>query len=149
MKKATSLWLTISGSSGRARTYNNPVGKTFTMTFLLPDRKKKNIVRPAKPTQRNPILQARQWQNMIHENNLRPADLAKELGISRARVTQVLSFLSLPKDISDTIANLGEDTPLGMISGKKILSLLKLPEDKQREAILRALELKQTRKSLV
>jgi DNA-binding MarR family transcriptional regulator len=44
------------------------------------------------------IEQARQWQSLIGTNGIETrADLAKYLGISRARVTQVLRRLSVFK----------------------------------------------------
>lgn len=41
-------------------------------------------------------------------NNLTRAELARKLGISRARVTQVLNLLKLPEDLKDEIERMGD-----------------------------------------
>ncbi|MCK5036233.1 MAG: helix-turn-helix domain-containing protein [Candidatus Sabulitectum sp.] len=42
-------------------------------------------------------------------NNLTRADLARKLGISRARVTQFLNLLRLPKELKDEIEEMGDN----------------------------------------
>ena len=46
---------------------------------------------PEAPKQyRNPILLAQEWQRLVTELGASRADLARQLGVSRARITQVL-----------------------------------------------------------
>ena len=42
---------------------------------------------------RNPVCRAEEFQKRMQEQGLSRADLARELGVSRARVTQVLNLL--------------------------------------------------------
>ena len=57
----------------------------------------------------NPITQAMDYKRMMKEENLSQIELARELGISRVRVTQYLYLLKLPKTQWDHI----------MLNGKK------------------------------
>lgn len=53
------------------------------------------------------------------------ADLARYLGVSRAKVTQVLSLLKLAPEIQDFIANLDEtDKQLQILSERRLRSLV-------------------------
>ena len=51
----------------------------------------------------NPIAQAMDYRRMMKEGNLTQIELARELGISRVRVTQYLNLLKLPKAQLDHI----------------------------------------------
>jgi ParB/RepB/Spo0J family partition protein len=46
----------------------------------------------------NPIEKAMEYARMIEEENLSQNGLAKKLGISRVRVTQILNLLKLPDE---------------------------------------------------
>ena len=41
-------------------------------------------------------------------NDLNKADLARKLGISRARVTQMLNLLKLPEDLTREVEEMGD-----------------------------------------
>ncbi|MCK5036684.1 MAG: hypothetical protein KAS73_12395 [Candidatus Sabulitectum sp.] len=41
-------------------------------------------------------------------NNLTKADLARKLGISRARVTQMLNLLKLPEELAEEVEGMGD-----------------------------------------
>ncbi|MCK5015355.1 MAG: helix-turn-helix domain-containing protein [Candidatus Omnitrophica bacterium] len=56
----------------------------------------------------NPITQAMDYKRMMKEENLSQIELARELGISRVRVTQYLNLLKLPKARLDHIMRNGE-----------------------------------------
>ena len=61
---------------------------------------------------RNPIALAREWQALLADGTVSSrAELARTLGISRARVTQVLDLLNLPARELDTIAAIGDPMP--------------------------------------
>lgn len=57
---------------------------------------------------RNPIIQAKEMSLEIELNNLSKADLARKLGISRARVTQMLNLLQLPEELKEEIEGMGD-----------------------------------------
>ena len=63
---------------------------------------------------RNPVLVAREWAGLIESGQVRSAArLAADLGLSRARVTQVLNLLKLPLETLEPLERLGEWIPLG------------------------------------
>jgi len=58
---------------------------------------------------RNPIHLAREWQELITAGDLSTAaELSRKLGVSRARVTQVLNLLHLAPEVIDSIGDLGD-----------------------------------------
>lgn len=57
----------------------------------------------SKKTFRNPIIQAKEMKLEMELNDLSRADLARKLGISRARVTQILNLLKLPEELINEI----------------------------------------------
>ena len=66
---------------------------------------------------RNPIYLAREWQKDLSERKYRSrADLSRELGVSRARVTQVLNLLKLPEDIIDKVYAMGDPLPKPIVT---------------------------------
>ncbi len=66
---------------------------------------------------RNPIYLARQWQQDLAQGKYSSrADLSRKMGVSRARVTQVLNLLKLPKDILDKVYALGDPLPKPIVT---------------------------------
>ncbi len=58
---------------------------------------------------RNPIYLARQWQQDLAEGKYSSrADLSRKMGVSRARVTQILNLLKLPPEIIEKAITLGD-----------------------------------------
>jgi len=66
------------------------------------------IVRKPKRTYRNPIILAQEMALTMEYEELSKADLARRLGCSRARVTQLLNLLDLPKDLLLEIRSMGD-----------------------------------------
>jgi len=64
---------------------------------------------PRKPRipEEHPIDKAERFLSLMERNKWTQADLAKHLGISRARVTQVLNVLKIPKVEIDRMKNKG------------------------------------------
>jgi hypothetical protein len=53
---------------------------------------------------RNPIFLAREWQKGLLEGKYGSrSDLSQKLGVSRARVTQILNLLKLPAEMTHQI----------------------------------------------
>ena len=65
------------------------------------------------------------------------ADLARELGVSRARVTQVLNLLNLPKPVLDAIASLGDPLPSQLVTEHMLRGFIKLSPHEQRGTLLK------------
>lgn len=56
-----------------------------------------------KPKKPSPFDQAYEILELLDANGWNQADVAKHLGISRARVTQILNVLKIPKEEIDRI----------------------------------------------
>jgi hypothetical protein len=94
----------------------------------------------AKQPPRNPIVLAEEWQQRIVAGEVRSrAEFARELGISRARVTQALTLLSLAVDVKDEVRALGDPLMARSVSEKALRRLVSSTFDEQREAIRRLL----------
>jgi len=65
------------------------------------------------------------------------ADLARKLGASRARITQVLNLLYLAPEVVETIAALGDPLPRPFITERSLRLLWGLPSDEQIRAARR------------
>ena len=63
------------------------------------------------------------------------ADLARKLGVSRARVTQVLGLLALAPEVIDFVAGLWDPLPRPIVTEHMLRPLLKLPVEEQRRAL--------------
>jgi len=81
---------------------------------------------------RNPISLAQEWQEAITNGKYScPADLARHLGISRARATQVLRLLKLCPEVLDLVASLGDPLPSPVITERSLRPLVDLPPEEQ------------------
>lgn len=81
---------------------------------------------------RNPIALAREWQDALNLGmRLSRADLARKLGVTRARVTQVLALLDLAPEVVHAIKELGDPLSRPIVSERMLRPLLKLPIDRQ------------------
>jgi hypothetical protein len=63
------------------------------------------------------------------------ADVARRLGVSRARVTQVLGLLALAPAVVAAVAALGDPLPGPAVSERALRPLLGLPADEQERAL--------------
>ncbi|MBN1355364.1 MarR family transcriptional regulator [bacterium] len=57
---------------------------------------------------RNPLFLAQEWRKRMQERALSQSELAREMGVSRARVSQILNLLKLPEDVLVEVRNLGD-----------------------------------------
>jgi ParB-like chromosome segregation protein Spo0J len=60
------------------------------------------------------------------------ARLADRLGVSRARVTQLLALLDLDPAVLDAVASMGTSRPAIRVSERDLRSLQRLPSGQQR-----------------
>ncbi len=63
------------------------------------------------------------------------ADLARQLGVSRARVTQVLRLLDLTPEVLDTIVALGDPLLNPIVTERGLRSILKRSAEEQKRAL--------------
>ena len=113
------------------------IRRTFRAVFSLGS----DIWRHPTPTwrrrcRRNPILLAREWRDSLDRGRYRSAaELARTLGVSRARVSQVLRLLQLDEEILETISRIGELPCDRLVSERALRALLNLPALRQRERL--------------
>lgn len=69
-----------------------------------------------------------------------PADLARKLGVSRARVAQVMQVLRLDPEVLKAIVTLGDPLPTPLLTERRLRPLVPPEEQRRRvEAILAVL----------
>lgn len=61
-----------------------------------------------------------------------PANLARHLKVSRARVTQILNLLRLAPEVIERISSLGDPITSNVIAEKRLRPLLALSADQQK-----------------
>ena len=84
---------------------------------------------------RNPIALAQEWQRALDDGECTSrAALARKLGVTRARVTQVLGLLDLAPDVVHAIAALGDPLPRPIVSERMLRPLLTLTAREQKWA---------------
>jgi len=81
----------------------------------------------------NPIEKAKEFERQLKEENLTKNRLARKLGISRARITQLLNLLKLPQEKLDYILKYGQEKGITERSLRKEASHIIEPEENQNE----------------
>ncbi len=72
------------------------------------------------------IYLARQWQQDLSEGKYRSqADLSRNLGVSRARVTQVLNLLKLPREMIEKVCAMGDPLIKPIVTERSLRRILK------------------------
>jgi hypothetical protein len=79
---------------------------------------------------------AQEWQSMLGAGGcLSRADLARKLGVTRARVTQVLDLLGLAPDVVNFLLALGDPLRQPIVTERMLRPLLKLPAEEQKHVL--------------
>ncbi len=80
-----------------------------------------------KKTCRNPVLLALEWKKMLETGEYpSQTDLARKVGVSRARVNQILRLMKLPSDIQESIIRMGELSSPRQITERRLRGALSL-----------------------
>ncbi len=88
--------------------------------------------RSERPKQyRNPLVVAQEWHALMADGGLNQADLAHELKVSRARVTQVMKLLDLDPKVVATIVALGDRLSRRVITERALRPMVGTPVDQQ------------------
>ena len=131
------------GHDPRAPVYRagGPIGSpprsvlgTWTLSFKLPS----PLPRQPKSAgiHRNPVVLAKEMQAALESGNGdRPCDLAAELGLSRARVTQLLRLLRLAPSTIEAIERLGDRWETRIVGEHTLRGFVDLPEARQIQAV--------------
>ena len=99
-------------------------------------RQKKGGKRKPSRTYRNPIFLAREWKKALETAKYpSQAALARELGVSRVRVTQILRLLKLSPEVLEKIAELGDPLISLIMTERKLRLLVNLARAEQRQRI--------------
>ena len=92
-------------------------------------------------TYRNPIALAREWQVIIDGGEVASrAELSRRLGVSRARITQVLQLLTLSPSVIDAIVQLGDPLSEQIVSERSLRQVVRMDHRQQGQWLNRALE---------
>jgi hypothetical protein len=82
------------------------------------------------------MILAQDWQQALaNKSHVSPATLARQLGVSRARVTQVLRLLRLTPKVRKTIAALGDPLPVPIVTERRLRPMINLPAHEQLQEI--------------
>lgn len=93
--------------------------------------------RPQPKLYRNPVVLAQEWQRRIDSGNVRcRAELARQLGFSRAYITQVLRLLRMASQAREAILALGDPVKGRLVGTHTLRSLTRPPAKEQERRIL-------------
>jgi hypothetical protein len=112
--------------------------RTFRATFRYPIADKGQRSKKRKPPRfyRNPLPLAQAWQKALERGDYSSAvDLAHNLGVSRARVSQLLRLLQLSPEVIKTIVALGDPQPALMVTERRLRPLIGLAATEQMQKI--------------
>ena len=104
--------------------------------FRLPDTpcNKRQKHQKGQKRRRNPIILAREWKEALDRGEYKSqADLARKKGISRARVTQILSLLKLDAEVQEMVAKLGDPMRSGSVTERGLRGLSLRPLQKYKD----------------
>lgn len=113
---------------------NGSINRTFRAIFEMPTIKyHRALTKVRRRHHRNPIHLAREWQRAICSGGYSsPAALAYHLGVSRARVTQIMNLLKLSQEVIDIVCSLGDPMSNPIVSEKRLRPLLALTAEEQK-----------------
>lgn len=114
------------------------IDRTFRAVFELQAVRRGGKAAKCKPSRtfRNPIFLAQEWKLAL-ETGIYPSQacLARDLGVSRVRVTQVLRLLKLAPKVLEKIADLGDPLTSRTVTERKLRPFVNLPEGEQKKRI--------------
>lgn len=81
----------------------------------------------------SPLLEARHYANILQSDPFvkTQADLARELGVSRVRITQVMSLLRLAPEIQDQLLRLTDQQAIRFFSENRLRPLTQIDDPKR------------------
>lgn len=119
--------------------FNSPdksIGRTFRAVFVLPLARRGEKIGKRKPsrTYRNPLFVAREWKKMLESGEYASqSDLARKVGASRARVNQMLRLLKLPREIQDSVIQMGDPLSCRKITERELRDMLAFSQPEEKE----------------
>jgi hypothetical protein len=112
---------------------NGSIHRTFRAVFDMPmPQSNRNLLKIGKRQYRNPIYLAKEWRRALDSGEYTSqASLARELKVSRARITQILNLLKLAQEVIEIISSLGDPLRIPGVSERRLRPLLRLTAEKQ------------------
>lgn len=99
------------------------------------DRRRMGRIKPVR-TYRNPIFLAREWAEALEAGNFRSKRaFARAIGLSHARVSQVLGLLRLGPDVREALDALGDPLYSRTITERKLRPLVCLSTQSQQKKV--------------
>jgi hypothetical protein len=118
---------------------NPTIDRTFRVAFDFPQEQKRTKGKSLK-RYRNPVTVAREWRELLENGPCAsPADLTRSLGVSRARVIQVLRVLRLTPAVLKRIAELGDPLPAPIITERMLRPIVGLSPEEQKHWLIATL----------
>jgi ParB-like chromosome segregation protein Spo0J len=78
---------------------------------------------------KSPLLEARRYENLLKYPFIKTqSDIAREMGISRARVSQIMALLKLAPEIQRELLALQEQRAIRFFSERRLRPLLNIKE---------------------
>jgi hypothetical protein len=116
---------------------NGSIHRTFRVTFEMPVVPfNHNLIKIGKRQYRNPIYLAWEWRRVLDESRYSsPAALARNLKVSRARVTQILNLLQLSPEVINIVASFGDPLQLPTITERRLRPLISLSVEQQKAQV--------------
>lgn len=116
---------------------NWSIGRTFRATFTFSNTLKRTSKSSQTPrAYRNPICVAREWKAALESGTYScAADLTCSLGVSRARVSQMLRLLRLCPEVQECIVALGDPLPSRIITERALRPMVALPAQGQKQGV--------------
>jgi len=114
------------------------IGRTFKVAFEFNGtmRKLKPVKSKPEKSYSNPIYLAMEWQAMLDNGECESrAELARKLGVSRARVTQVLNLLKINPKVLAKIKRLGDPWDRLVMTERKPREIDELPLKRQKKGV--------------
>jgi hypothetical protein len=113
------------------------IHRTFRSVFEMACQKKHlALTKLARRRYRNPVILAQEWQQALAKGEYAsPADLARHIGVSRARVTQILRLLKLSPEALEEVVALGDPLPSPIVTERSLRPLVDLPIEEQKRWI--------------
>ena len=110
------------------------IDRTFAAVFKLSEEAVK--LPPLSKLYRNPVALAQEWQRRISSSEVQSrAHLARQLGVSRAHVTQVLRLLRMAPGAKETVLALGDPIEGRVVGVHTLRSISKLSVEEQEHQI--------------
>ena len=99
----------------------------FEIPTRIPEKPSKTRFLPKPlPPPRNAITEALELKEVLANDAVNRSQLADRLGVSRARVTQLLGLLGLPPDVVEDLRSLSNEAELRFFTERRVREILRL-----------------------